>query len=82
MSDQNFIIDNFYWKRVQLYIEGHFKNSEETSNCFFLRNLTESIEVKANDVQFKDNKFIARFNIAILNEGDYLPSGEYILIYK
>ncbi|MDU0451360.1 CDP-glycerol glycerophosphotransferase family protein [Staphylococcus chromogenes] len=82
MSDQNFIIDNFYWKRVQLYIEGHFKDLNETSNCFFLRNLTETLEVKANDVQFKGNKFIARFNIAILNEGNYLPSGEYILIYK
>ncbi len=28
------------------------------------------------------NRFKARFNIAILDNGNYLPSGQYLLILK
>ena len=35
-------IDNIYWERVQLYIEGHSEGVDLTSGQFVLRNLTET----------------------------------------
>ena len=47
-----------------------------------MRNLTETKELKANDVKVEGNQFKARFNVAILDDGNYLPSGEYLIVYK
>ncbi len=83
MNNQKLKIDNIYWERVQLFIEGHAENIEINNKNFVLRNLTETKEMKANEVQFNDEgKFKIRFNVAILDNGNYLPSGEYLLIYK
>ncbi|EHM65265.1 hypothetical protein SEVCU012_1150 [Staphylococcus pettenkoferi VCU012] len=76
------IIDKIYWERIQLFIEGRLLGVEEKHKSFYLRNLTETKEVKANDVTFDGEHFKARFNIAILNDGDYLPEDQYLLIYK
>ena len=44
------IIDNIYWERIQLFIEGHVNDIELNKKNFVLRNLTETKELAANDV--------------------------------
>lgn len=82
MDNKKLIIDNIYWERIQLFIEGHVENIELNNKSLILRNLTETKEVQANNVELNGNYFKARFNIAILDNGNYLPSGQYLLIYK
>ncbi|MFD8018782.1 CDP-glycerol glycerophosphotransferase family protein, partial [Staphylococcus warneri] len=64
-------IDNIYWERVQLFIEGHVDNLNIEKSEFVLRNLTETKELKANQVEINENRFICRFNVAILDNGYY-----------
>ncbi|MGW7856038.1 CDP-glycerol glycerophosphotransferase family protein, partial [Staphylococcus xylosus] len=75
-------IDNIYWERIQLFIEGHTDCHRIERKKLVLRNLTETKEVEANEVKVEGNRFKARFNIAILDNGNYLPSGQYLLILK
>ena len=75
-------IDNIYWERVQLFIEGHVDNLHIEKSEFVLRNLTETKELKANQVEINENRFICRFNVAILDNGYYLSSGQYLLVNK
>lgn len=82
MSKSKIIIDNIYWERIQLFIEGHVEDIKLNKKNFVLRNLTETKELKANDVKVEGKQFKARFNVAILDDGNYLPSGEYLIIYK
>ena len=82
MSKAKIIIDNIYWERIQLFISGHVEDIELNKKRFVLRNLTETKELKANDVKINGNQFVARFNVAILDDGNYLPSGEYLIVYK
>ncbi|MFQ3844349.1 teichoic acid ribitol-phosphate polymerase TarL [Staphylococcus pseudoxylosus] len=82
MSKSKIIIDNIYWERIQLFISGHVEDIELDKKRFVLRNLTETKELKANDVKINGNQFVARFNVAILDDGNYLPSGEYLIVYK
>ncbi|PTE83581.1 teichoic acid ribitol-phosphate polymerase TarL [Staphylococcus equorum] len=82
MNGYKLIIENIYWERIQLFIEGHTEGLEIERKKIILRNLTETKEVVANDVTVDGNKFKARFNIAILDNGNYLPSGQYLLIFK
>ncbi|MDN6838274.1 MAG: CDP-glycerol glycerophosphotransferase family protein, partial [Staphylococcus equorum] len=82
MSKSKIIIDDIYWERIQLFIEGHVNDIELNKKNFVLRNLTETKELAANDVKIEGNKFKARFNVAILDDGNYLPSGEYLIVYK
>ncbi|MDW4520638.1 teichoic acid ribitol-phosphate polymerase TarL [Staphylococcus saprophyticus] len=82
MSKSKIIIDNIYWERIQLFIEGHVEDIKLNKKNFVLRNLTETKELKANDVKVEGNQFKARFNVAILDDGNYLPSGEYLIVYK
>lgn len=82
MSKSKIIIDNIYWERIQLFIEGHVEDIKLNNKNFVLRNLTETKELKANDVKVEGKQFKARFNVAILDDGNYLPSGEYLIVYK
>ncbi|MCG7338022.1 CDP-glycerol glycerophosphotransferase family protein [Staphylococcus sp. ACRSN] len=82
MTKSKFVIDHIYWERIQLYIEGHVEGIELKDKAIYLRNLTETMQLKANHVEIQDNHFKARFNVAILNDGNYLPSDEYLVIYK
>ncbi|WP_037537649.1 teichoic acid ribitol-phosphate polymerase TarL [Staphylococcus saprophyticus] len=82
MSKSKIIIDNIYWERIQLFIEGHVEDIKLNKKNFVLRNLTETKELKANDVKVEGNQFKARFNVAILDDGNYLPPGEYLIVYK
>lgn len=82
MTDSKVYIDNIYWERVQLYIEGHFQDLNNKKNHFVLRNLTESKELQPHGVEIKGNKFKCRFNVAILDDGYYLPGDKYLLVNK
>lgn len=82
MSKYKLKVVNIYWERIQLFIEGYAEDIEIVSNGFILRNLTETKELQANDVKIDGNHFIARFNVAILDDGNYLPSDQYLLVYK
>lgn len=82
MANSKLYIDNIYWERVQLFIEGHSEDIDIKQGKFLLRNLIETKELEANSVEIKDNKFTCRFNVAILDDGYYMPSGEYLLINK
>ncbi|MDR5604046.1 CDP-glycerol glycerophosphotransferase family protein, partial [Staphylococcus coagulans] len=82
MSNYKLKVDNIYWERVQLFIEGHAENYEIKSNNVVLRNFTETTEVRANGVEIDGNKFKIRFNVAILDNGNYLPADQYLLIFK
>ncbi|MGT9231141.1 hypothetical protein ACVV5W_13145, partial [Enterococcus faecalis] len=67
---------------MQLFIEGHVDNLNIEKSEFVLRNLTETKELKANQVEINENRFICRFNVAILDNGYYLSSGQYLLVNK
>ncbi|WP_243831100.1 hypothetical protein [Staphylococcus epidermidis] len=82
MTNNQIYIDNIYWERVQLFIEGHFNSTEDVKNKFVLRNLTETKELKANEVKINNNRFQCRFNIAILDNGYYMPGDKYLLVNK
>lgn len=82
MAKNKLYIDNIYWERVQLFIKGHAEGINIKEGDFLLRNLTETKELKANNVEISDNNFTCRFNVAILDDGYYLPSGEYLLVNK
>ncbi|MBU5909507.1 hypothetical protein JVW25_22780, partial [Vibrio cholerae O1] len=36
--------------------------------------------MKANDVKIDGNQFVCRFNVAILDNGYYLPEDKYLLV--
>lgn len=74
-------IDNIYWERVQLYIEGHSEGVDLTSGQFVLRNLTETKTLEANEMKIDGNTFLCRFNVAILDDGYYLPMDKYLFVY-
>ncbi|MBO1199410.1 CDP-glycerol glycerophosphotransferase family protein [Staphylococcus simiae] len=80
MVKSKIYIDKIYWERVQLFVEGHSENLDLTKSKFVLRNLTETRILKANDVKIDDNKFVCRFNVAILDDGYYLPQDKYLLV--
>ncbi len=81
MTKQNIFIDDIYWERVQLFVKGHFEGVKPTRN-FLLRNLTETKLLNANHVNIQGSTFEARFNIAILEKGNFLSTGNYILINR
>ncbi|MCR9005122.1 CDP-glycerol glycerophosphotransferase family protein [Staphylococcus epidermidis] len=81
MTKQNIFIDDIYWERVQLFVKGHFEGVKPTRN-FLLRNLTETKLLNANHVNIQGSTFEARFNIAILEKGNFLGTGNYILINR
>ncbi|HBV22780.1 MAG TPA: CDP-glycerol--poly(glycerophosphate) glycerophosphotransferase [Jeotgalicoccus sp.] len=82
MNHYKIQIDNIYWERIQLFIEGHTNDIDIKNKKVILRNLTETKEVEANEVIIEDDKYKARFNIAILDDGNYLPTGQYLVIFK
>ena len=69
LAKNKLYIDNIYWERVQLFIEGHAEGINIKEGDFLLRNLTETKELKANNVEISDNNFTCRFNVAILDNG-------------
>ena len=74
-------IDKIYWERVQLYIEGHSEGIDSKAGQFVLRNLTETKTLEANETVIDGNAFKCRFNVAILDDGYYLPMDKYLFIY-
>lgn len=82
MKRSKIVIDRIYWERVQLYIEGHSENLDILNSTFILRDFTEQNVFAANHVKIEGNKFVCRFNVAILDNGSYLQSGEYLLVNK
>ncbi|QLK86826.1 teichoic acid ribitol-phosphate polymerase TarL [Staphylococcus sp. 17KM0847] len=82
MSGYKLIVDNIYWQRVQMFVEGYAMNLNLKSMRVILRNLTETTEVEANDIVIKGDRFRVRFNVAILNDGNYLPSDQYLLVFQ
>ena len=77
MTKQNIFIDDIYWERVQLFVKGHFEGVKPTRN-FLLRNLTETKLLNANHVNIQGSTFEARFNIAILEKGNFRYRQLYI----
>lgn len=82
MSIGRIIVDDIYWERVQLFIKGHTENLNTEGGNFVLRNLTETKVLEANDVYYDGASFLCRFNVAILDDGSYLPPDEYLLVYS
>ncbi|MEW7550588.1 teichoic acid ribitol-phosphate polymerase TarL [Staphylococcus aureus] len=80
MIKSKIYIDKIYWERVQLFVEGHSENLDLEDSNFVLRNLTETRTMKANDVKIDGNQFVCRFNVAILDNGYYLPEDKYLLV--
>ncbi|HHC5779693.1 TPA: teichoic acid ribitol-phosphate polymerase TarL [Staphylococcus aureus] len=80
MVKSKIYIDKIYWERVQLFVEGHSENLDLEDSNFVLRNLTETRTMKANDVKIDGNQFVCRFNVAILDNGYYLPEDKYLLV--
>lgn len=82
LAKESLIIDDIYWERVQLYIEGHTDHWTIKDQNIYLQNLTETTILQANHVSVDGSHFKARFNVAILNDGSYLPSDDYLICYK
>ena len=45
LSKSKIIIDDIYWERIQLFIEGHVEALEINNKNFMLRNLTETMQM-------------------------------------
>ena len=82
MKERKVIIDNIRWERVQLFIEGHFENDTFIAPKFYLRNLDESKKMTANDVIFENSSFKARFSLSNINNGNYLPADDYLIVIE
>ncbi|WP_436878835.1 CDP-glycerol glycerophosphotransferase family protein [Mammaliicoccus sciuri] len=83
MNKYNIKIDNIYWERIQLYIEGHTHGLDINDGEFFLKDVYTNKIFKPNEFKvFEKRAFILRFNIAISNDGSYLPSGQFKIIFK
>ncbi|GAA3014024.1 teichoic acid ribitol-phosphate polymerase TarL [Tetragenococcus solitarius] len=82
MVSSKIVIDEIYWERVQLFISGHAENLDISQSYFVLRNLVETKMLTANEVRVRGNEFLCRFDVAILDNGYYLPSGQYLLVNK
>lgn len=80
MAKSKIVIDEIYWERVQLFISGHAENLDISQSNFVLRNLVETKTLPANGVKIDGSYFLCRFDVAILDEGSYLPSGQYLLV--
>ena len=76
------IITNFYWERVQLYIEGYVKNIDLNKSTFYIQNPTESLTLEPNDVYINENRFRLRLNTVNINDGNYLPSNRYLIVLQ
>ncbi|MDK9844886.1 CDP-glycerol glycerophosphotransferase family protein [Staphylococcus equorum] len=76
------IITNFYWERVQLYIEGYVKGIDLRDSNFYIENPTEDLTLKPNDVSIKKNEFKLRLNTVNINNGNYLPSNRYLIVLE
>ncbi|MCT8309780.1 CDP-glycerol glycerophosphotransferase family protein [Tetragenococcus halophilus] len=80
MVSSKIIIDEIYWDRIQLFISGHAENLDISRSNFILRNLMETKALPANETQTNGSDFLCRFDVAILDDGWYLPSGQYLLV--
>lgn len=80
MEQAKLYLDDISWERLQLFVKGHIENGELNSSQFLFRNLTETKILEANEVKIEGNTFECRFNIAILDDGNYLPAGDYLLV--
>lgn len=82
MNKYNIKIDNIYWERIQLYIEGHVNGLDIEKGSFVLKNNSSNKELEPNEIHINNSLFRIRFNIATLNDGNYLPSGLFSIIFK
>lgn len=80
MKNSKVLITEIYWERVQLFIVGKVENVDLKNTKFMLRNLTETKTFYAHSTKVEGNNFECRFNVAILDNGNYLPSGDYMFI--
>lgn len=79
MSNSKFIITELYWERIQLHVKGKIENISLENYTFSFRTLTDEFHFSPTGIKMEGNTFDLRFNIAILNDGNYLPSGDYLL---
>ncbi|MBC1814345.1 CDP-glycerol glycerophosphotransferase family protein, partial [Listeria booriae] len=79
MSDSKLIITELYWERIQLHVKGRIENISLENYTFAFRTLTDEFHFSPTAVKLDGDTFELRFNIAILNDGNYLPSGDYLL---
>lgn len=82
MKERKVVIDNIRWERVQFFVEGRFLDGEFSSPEFYLRNLDESKVMTANEVNIKGDKFSARFSLSNVNNGNYLPEDDYLIVVE
>ncbi|MEB7781074.1 CDP-glycerol glycerophosphotransferase family protein [Mammaliicoccus fleurettii] len=82
MNKYNIKIDNIYWERIQLYIEGHVNGLEIEKGNFFLKDIYSKKKLKPNEIHVNNSFFKLRFNIAILDNGNFLPSGLFKIVFK
>ncbi|SFV43438.1 CDP-glycerol glycerophosphotransferase family protein [Mammaliicoccus sciuri] len=75
-------IDNIYWERIQLFIEGHVNKLKLTNKSILLKNKNSHKYIFPNELIVSGNEFKARFNIAISDKGNYIPKGSYLIVYK
>lgn len=80
MNNTSIVIEQLSWERVQFFVEGRIENGQFNHPKFVLRNLTETKVLEANEVTLHGNQFKCRFNIAILDDGNYLPEDQYLLV--
>jgi len=83
LNKHNIKIDNIYWERIQLYIEGHTLGLDIDDGEFFLKDVYTNKIFKSNEFKvLEKGVFRLRFNIAISDDGSYLPSGHFNIIFK
>lgn len=83
LNKHNIKIDNIYWERIQLYIEGHTLGLDIDDGEFFLKDVYTNKIFKPNEFKvLEKGVFRLRFNIAISDDGSYLPSGHFNIIFK
>ncbi|OFP04332.1 MULTISPECIES: CDP-glycerol glycerophosphotransferase family protein [Staphylococcus] len=81
MNKPKVIVNEIFWERIQIYLKGYIQQSQIAQGYFFLYDTVNEKYLELHNVQFAENEFICRFNIATVNNGMHLNIGDYALVY-
>lgn len=82
MIKKRFIVESISWERVQMYVKSRIEGFSDLKG-YEIRfgTPTNSTIYKPTEVTINGEEVLLRFNVAILDDGNYLPSGDYLLYF-
>lgn len=82
MIKKRFIVESVYWERVQMYIKARIEGFSDFKK-YEIRfgTPTNSDIYSPTEVTIDGENVLLRFNVATLDDGNYLPNGDYLLYF-